>query len=79
MSIADTATHTDHEIGAEVTIARQRAEIERLRAKTKADAEAWHEQEEKIDRLRGIIAEYDALFEKLPRLKDHLSTLTAAK
>jgi len=31
MSIADPATHTDHEIGAETIIARQRAEIERLR------------------------------------------------
>jgi hypothetical protein len=28
---ADPATHTDHEIGAEAVIARQRAEIERLR------------------------------------------------
>jgi hypothetical protein len=31
MSIADPATHTDHEIGAEAVIVRQRAEIERLR------------------------------------------------
>jgi predicted nucleic acid-binding Zn-ribbon protein len=30
-------------------------EIERLRAKTKADAEAWHEQEEKIERLRAAV------------------------
>ena len=32
MSIADPATHTDHEIGAEAVIVRQRAEIDRLRA-----------------------------------------------
>jgi hypothetical protein len=39
MSIADPATHTDHEIGAEAVIARQRAEIERLR---QAIARAGH-------------------------------------
>lgn len=38
MSIADPATHTDHEIGAETIIARQRAEIERLRAALEAIA-----------------------------------------